>query len=659
VSAQAPAARAEPSPDGPTEPPARALPLRLEPVSVADAGFHRAPAFAVRVGALGVVALAVFALLLLRLWSLQVLDTRRSAAALVRQSSRIVSVPATRGAIVDREGRLLAGTEGRLVVTANPAALGGEGATRWHPSRRGRVLLERLARLAGTREQVLERRIQASFVRSPYAAAVVLPRPSRSLAFYLEERRHDFPGVGVRSLYERRYPQGALGSEFLGLLGEISPAQLRAPGYRSYRAGDVIGQSGVEAAYNGILGTPSRRARLLVDALGRPRGRPRLIGPPRPVRNLRLTIDTRLQRVAEQAIRDGIGLAHAAGHPDADAGAAVVMNPSTGAIYALASYPSFDQVAAADDPSYLLRLLRGDDPSRPLLDRATQGLYPVGSTFKPVVAEAALADGLITPTTLVPCTGSLQVGNVLFHNVEAGVNALLTLPQALSISCDTWFYRLGTWFYARQARDGALDMQRWAWRLGFGHRTGVDLPGEASGLVPTPAWLRRTFSSPWERIWYEGYSVNLSIGQGFLEATPLQLAVAYSALANGGTIVRPHLADAVLDASGRVVRRLSFPARRRVRLVDLHAIREGLYSAAHDPGGTSAAVFSTFPVPVAGKTGTAQAPFGSDHSWYASWAPADHPEVVVVVLIEHGGFGAEAAAPAAREIYRAFFHLPR
>jgi penicillin-binding protein 2 len=245
----------------------------------------------------------------------------------------------------------------------------------------------------------------------------------------------------------------------------------------------------------------------------------------------------------------------------------------------------------------------------------------------------------------------------VFHNVEPAINADLDLNQALTISCDTWFYRLGTMFYARQWSTGALDMQRWAHLLGLGRRTGIDLPGEYAGVVPTPAWLRRTFRDPAQRIWYEGYSVNLAIGQGYLAVTPLQLATAYAALANGGNVVRPHVARAVLSANGSVVRRLRFRPVRRVDLTDVDVIRSALYDAAHAANGTSSAVFGNFAVPVAGKTGTAQTPTGSDHSWYASWAPAGRPQVVVVVLIEHGGFGAEAAAPAAREIYSAFFHV--
>jgi penicillin-binding protein 2 len=365
---------------------------------------------------------------------------------------------------------------------------------------------------------------------------------------------------------------------------------------------------------------------------------------------LQLTIDARLQRVAEKAVRDGIALAHANGRYDSEAGAAVVMNPWTGAIYALASVPGFNQVAAANNPHYRNSLYKNQSRNPPLLDQATQGLYPTGSTFKPIVAEAALSEGLITPYSPLLCSGSFTIGGFTFHNVEAGVYSTMSLPTALAESCDTWFYRLGDLFYVRAGSQGT-GIQRWAHMLGLGHRTGVDLPGEMGGVVPTPAWLRKTYHQQW----YEGQTINLSIGQGYLAVTPLQLAVAYSALANGGTVVRPHVAGAVLR--GESVQPLRFKPTRKLKLTDTWAIRDGLYQAAHSPTGTSSAIFSSFPVTVAGKTGTAQAPFGNDHSWYASWAPAYNPKVVVVVLIAHGGFGAEAAAPAAREIYQAYFHV--
>jgi penicillin-binding protein 2 len=643
----------------PVRPPRRvSIPGRrplVEPISSAGAPFHRSASFYVRVGALGVVAAAVLGVLVLRAWSLQVLQGPSFARLATEQAFRTVDLPGARGAIVDRQGRLLAGTTGRLVVTADRTALGTlDRHGNWSPSAKGLEELRKLARVAKVPTKALVTRIERDIARSPYAPAIVLPRPTRALAFYLSERAAAYPGFRVTALPARSYPQGGLGGEFLGLLGEVSLKELSGD-YRYARAGEVVGQSGVEATYDRSLNGGFVRARLPVDSRGQIVGPLRVRSDGRALPTLKLTIDAKLQRAAERAIRHGIAIARSNGHLDAHAGAAIVMNPQTGALYALASYPDFNQVLAARDPAYLERLLHASPSQPPLLDRATQGLYPSGSTFKPIVAEAALSAGLITPGTYLPCTGSLQVGNIIFHNVEAGINASLNLQQALSISCDTWFYRLGVMFYYRQLQQGSLDIQNWARRLGLGHRTGLDLPGEAAGVVPTPAWLKRTFTAPWARIWYEGTSVNLSIGQGYLAITPLQLAVAYAALANGGAVVRPHVASALIGPDGG--KRLRFPPVRRVNMPDLSTIRDALYSAAHDATGTSSAVFGNFPIPVAGKTGTAQTPGGSDHSWYASWAPASHPRVVVVVLIEHGGFGSEAAAPAARDIYSAFFGL--
>ncbi len=641
----------------------RGLPLRvlrvplIRPISSVEGPFFGSSGFFVRVSAVGGVAVVLLGILFLRLWSLQVIQGPRYVGLASRQTFRFVDLPAPRAPILDAKGRLLAGTDGRLSLTADAARLGRvDGHGTWRPTRHGLALLRRVSQVTDEPVATLLRHLRRSLTRDPFAPAIVIPSLTRPLDVYFEERAASFPGLSVAALPQRSYPQGALGGEFLGLLGEVDPAQLAQRRYRGYQPGETIGQSGVEATYDRELNGGFVRKRVTVDARGRILGPLRSVGVSRSGRGLQLTIDAHLQRAAEKAVRDGIALAHQNGHADANAGAAVVMNPHDGSILALASYPGYSQVAASRNPDYLARLLRGG-PSLPLLDRATQGVYPPGSTFKPFVAEAALQAGLISPYTYLPCTGSLLVGNVVFHNVEAGVNASLDLPQALAISCDTWFYRLGTQFYWRQQHDDALDIQRWAQRFGFGSTTGLDLPGENGGLVPTPSWLQRTFKQPWQRIWYEGYSVNLSIGQGSLAVTPLQLAVAYSTLANGGTVVRPHVARAVLGASDVPVHALSFPPVRHLDLTGLSAIRDGLYQAAHASNGTSSAVFGNFPVSVAGKTGTAENPQGSDHSWYASWAPANDPKVVVVVLIEHGGFGAQAAAPAAKEIYQAYFHV--
>lgn len=633
-------------PSGAPAPPAHgepdaALPaprLHLEsPLAQVDVDYFRSTRLLVRVAVLLLLAGGAFAVLVFRLWSLEVLHGAQFARRARIEATRVVIEPGPRGPILDARGRTLAADEGRDVVEALPDLLGavGEDGT-WHPTGRGQRVLDRLGRLAGRPSGLLVARIRAGLVSSPEATPVVLRHPGRRLAFYLLERSGALPGVRVSSEPVRRYPQGGLGSEFLGLVGQLDALEVHEGRYRRDLPGELVGQSGVEETYEPLLQGGLHGTRVLVDAFGRRVSSVPLRGSA--PHGIRLTIDARLQRAAERAVRHGIDLAHAAGHSDARAGAAVVLDPRTGAVEALASLPAVNEAAAARSPSYVARLLgRGDAP---LLDRAIQGLYPAGSTFKPIVAEAGIATGTLGRSARLACTGSLTVGDRVFHNVEAGIDAELTLPRALEISCDTWFYRLGLELYAH-AREAPV---RWAGRFGFGRPTGIDLPGESYGQVPVPR--------------YAGDAVNLSIGQGALLVTPLQLAVAYAALANGGRIVRPHVAGAVLSADGRLDHVLRFPARRRLRLRGLPAIRAGLYLAAHDPSGTSARVFSRFPVPVVGKTGTAQAPPGSDDSWYASWAPARSPRVVVVVLIEHGGFGADAAAPAARDIYASYFHLP-
>jgi penicillin-binding protein 2 len=627
------------------------------PVSEARWGYFGSNAFFFRVGVLGLISFALLAILGLRIWSLEVIQGPQYKQLARRQTFRYIDLPTPRGGIVDSKGRVLVQSSGRLALTMDALRFGrtSRDGSWWQPSPRGKRALRRVAALLDVPVSRLLRNVRASVVRSPYAPAVVVHRLSQPLAFFLEERSSRLPSFHVTAFPDRQYPQGAFGSEFLGLLGQVTSTELRSPHYRGYKAGEVIGQSGVEARYDRLLNGGFGRARIPVDSMGQPIGNAVRVRSARTAHALRLTINAGLQRAAEQAIKDGIGFAHAAGYSDANGGAAVVMNPWTGAVYALAGVPDFNQVAAAHDPKYLANLFKGTIPG--LLSLPTQGVFPLGSTFKPIVAEAALATGLITPWSTLDCPSSLTIGGTPFHNAESAAAGPLTLPQALSISCDTWFYQLGVMFDQRRVADGSLGMQRWAKLLGLGHPTGIDIPNEYSGVVPTPQWRRRTFKLAWQRGWWTGDSVNLSIGQGQLQVTPLQLAVAYSALANGGTVVTPHVGDALLAPSGAIARKLQYPAVRRLHLTDDWAIKEGLFDAAHQ--GTSAAIFSQFPIPVAGKTGTAQNGHGSEHSWYASWAPAGDPKVVVVVLIEHGGFGVDAAAPAAREIYQAYFGLDR
>ncbi|HEY3577417.1 MAG TPA: penicillin-binding transpeptidase domain-containing protein [Gaiellaceae bacterium] len=633
----------------------RNLPGRrqLQPYSRADAPYFRSPGFYVRIGGLAIVVAAGLSLLLLRAWSIQVLHGKKYARAAHTQAFRTVDLFGSRGAILDSKGRLIAGTTGHVVIEADAASLGSRDAHgRWHPSPAGVRALQQLGKTTGRRWGILAARVRSSVLHSPFAPAVVIAHPSAAFTSYMQERGGQFPGFKVGVADDRSYPQGAFGSEFLGLLGQINPEELKSGAYKRAKAGEVVGQSGVEAAYDSLLNAGFVQAKIPVDSMGRIAGPlrvPRQKQPP----TLQLSIDTRLQKAAERALQYGIGQSRLLGHNPPGA-SAVAIDPWTGAIKALVSYPTFDQKRAAVDPHYYSRILN-EEGSTPGINRAITGVYPTGSTFKPIISEAALSGGIITPYTPMACTGSFTLGDHTFYNVERGANETMTLPTALEQSCDTWFYRLGAAIWAHDPARKATLIQAWARKLGLGTRPPIDLTGAAAGYLPMPG---RYFEQQAGTPYTEGQAVNLAIGQGALQVSPLQLAVAYSALINGGKVVRPHVGEAVIRNGVR--HKIPFPPVRRVKLSPYtSAIREGLYEAANNPSGTSFPVFAGFPWKVAGKTGTAETCGVNcpDHSWYASWAPASSPKLVVVAMVEKGGFGAQAAAPVAKKIYEAYFHL--
>jgi len=612
---------------------------RLQPYSRADAPYFRSPGFYVRIGGLAILVALGVVLLLLRAWSIQVLHGKEYLAEAHQQAFRTVDLIGARGAIVDDRGRLIAGTTGHVVIDADAQSLGTTDAHGvWHVSPAGLKEISRLAQFAGIRKRHLVRRIAHDVLHFPLAPAVVITNPRPALTNYLQERGERFPGFKVADSRTRSYPLGAFGGPFLGLLGQTKKS-----------GGQVVGQNGIEATYDSILNTGFLKARIRVNALGQSVG-PLILPREKQLPTLQLSIDTHLQRAAENAISSGMADARLAGYSPTG-GSAVAIDPWTGAIKAIASYPTFNQKLAANSSHYLTRL-NHDNISTPMLNRAISGAYPTGSTFKPIIAEAALSAGIITPYTSQLCSGSFTLGNHTFFNVERGAFELMDLPTALEQSCDTWFYRLGDRIWAADPARKATLIQHWARLLGLGRTPPIDITGATPGYLPEPnAYFERLTGTPY----YEGQAINLSIGQGALQVSPLQLAVAYSALINGGTVVRPHVAEAVIRSGVR--HELRFKPVRKLQLSpSTWAIKDGLYKAANSASGTSGAVFGGFQPAVAGKTGTAQAPPHDDHSWYASWAPYNHPKLVVVVMIEHGGFGADAAAPAAKQIYQAYFH---
>jgi penicillin-binding protein 2 len=334
-------------------------------------------------------------------------------------------------------------------------------------------------------------------------------------------------------------------------------------------------------------------------------------------------------------------------------GAFITMDVHTGEILALGSFPTFE-------PSLFTRPLTQkqveetyNNPSAPLADRAISGYYPTGSTFKLITAMAALESGILTPSRSIYDGGAFTVGGESFKNAGGAAYGSLTLVPALQVSDDVFFYTLGDEMW------DTGQLQHWAHALGIGRPTGIDLPGSVEGLLPSQHWRNQLYKEgKTERPWSAGDNIQLATGQGDLQTNPLQMAIAYATVANGGTVVTPHVGKEVTDAAGRVLKEFAPPPRRHVKMnpANRDVILEGLHEAAQTPGGTSYEVFGGFPIPVAGKTGTAQRVGHADQSWYIVMAPYPNPKIVTAVTIEEGGFGAESAAPVALNILEAYFH---
>src|SRR4051794_10048926 len=517
------------------------------------------------------------------------------------------------------------------------------------PSDRGdrQAELHRLGNLLGISPGAIRHRVRET---PQYAGYPVVLRQGadRRLLFYLLENQDRFPGVSVERTYVRDYKDGSLAAHLLGIVGQVTPHQLTRPANRTLKPGDVIGQAGVEYTYDKFLRGSAGSQRIQVDALGRPRGQ---LGssPARAGDNLRLTLDSDLQAVGESALR-------AKGLP----GAFVAMNVHTGAILAMGSYPTYDPSFYTQPHTRAQYDAFGNRPGDPLVDRADQGGSPTGSAFKPITATAALEDHLISPSTTFDDTGSLDIGGITLHNAGGAANGPVDMSTALKVSSDVYFYNLG--LHAAASGNGG-QIQDWAFRYGLGRKPGIDIPDATAGLIPTPAWRNRVYRShenPFiDRPWTQGDNVNLAVGQGDVQVTPLQLARAYAALANGGKLVTPHLGGRIVGVHGRTVRRIDPAPRRHLQISDetRNVILGGMHRAADGAGGAPLLGLGGVPLPGAGKTGTAQRDGQQDQSWYGVIAPYNDPQIVVTATVERGGFGVESAAPIARDILERYFNL--
>lgn len=684
------------------------------------------PQLSLRVATLGFIALALFAIIFFRLWYLQVLAGDTYLAEANQNRARIIPIQAPRGDIVDRNGREIVTSRLANVVRINPrslpeeervaAAEWGQAATvlskewlsthgpRWrakHPKATPPLPptppipdgLE--ARFAAIGEVVTMRpeTIQETIIRSlavlPYDSITLRIDVPRSMLDFLEERKDQYPGVLPDAVYLRRYPEKTLAAQLLGNVGQVSPEQLGEERFNGVRQGTIVGKSGIELAYDRYLRGRNGARRLSVNAQNQFEGELlRARRDPVPGRQVKLSLDLKLQKAGQDAVRQAI-----ASVPAASAGAFVAMNPETGEIYAMGSEPSFDPTLFTKPVSVAkFKQLNSEESGAPLFNRAVQGLYPTGSTFKPITALAGLKEGAVTSSTVINDAGCIEVSAQEFCNAGDISNGPVNLRDALRVSSDVYFYEIGKATNSERT-EVIQDMAR---DLGLGRTTGIDVPGEYPGNVPDWRWrqgraeeeakCRRKRKIPLStdvytaasrgcgisdmRPWSIGDNINLSVGQGDVQASPLQMAVVYSALATDGRVPRPHIGMQIEDNAGRLVQRVEPGAQRRVDLedADREAVLAGLLASTSEPGGTSYDVWrggtpwDQGRYPVFGKTGTAETfdhGVAYDQSWYVCWikdnANPDDPGIVIAVTIEKGGFGAAAAAPAARLIAAKWF----
>ena len=599
------------------------------------------PALEPRLGVLAACIVVVFLIFFLRLFQLQIVEGADLRRRSERNFVRTVRLEAPRGDIVDRRGRVLATTRPAYAVQVIPNELR-------EADRTYRVLAALLQEdPVEIRDQVGHPRGRARF------QPVVLDGDMDYLELVgVESYRYAMPGVVIDILPRREYVHAASAAHLLGTIGQIEQSQLATPRFADYRGGDIVGQSGLEALYEEHLRGRAGGRNLVVDVAGR---EVEVLDevPAIPGGRLVLALDLDLQLAAEAAFDS-----HSAEEPD-KMGALVALDPRNGDVLALVSRPAYDpnDFAGGIDPKTWVGLR--DHRWEPLRNRALSGHYPPGSTYKALVALAGLEEGVITPESDAYCPGHYRLGRRVYRCWKRGGHGTINLRQSLVHSCDVFYYQLGQ-------ELGIDKIAEFAQGFGLGTPTGIALRGEKSGLVPTKAWKERARREPW----LKGETVSASIGQGFNLTTPIQLAVLYGAIANGGTLVEPRLVKRFETWRGQLVREQPEGATRQapVSQESLAIVRDALHGVVADKRGTGARA-RVKGMSVAGKTGTTQVvslevvegmeddeiPIRyRDHAWFAAFAPVEDPQIVVAVLVEHGGGGGANAAPIAQRVLQKF-----
>lgn len=631
-----------------------------------------------RLALFGLFVVALFVALFSRLWFLQVLASDDFQLLARENRVRRIETEPERGRILDRKGKVLVDNRSSLSVTLDRSILE-------LPSEK-KAVLKRLSRLLDIKVKEFRKRLNDATI-SPYKPIALANDVPVEAAIRIHENPEDFPGVETTKLPVRIYPQGKIAAQVLGYVGEISEEQLEseyfAEAKRPYAAGNVVGKLGLERSYDRMLRGKPGVTRVIVNSANKVVGE-EPVREEEPGRDLITSLDVRIQRITERALRNGIQAARGAGFEAPDGGV-VVMDPNTGEVRAMASYPSYDPAILADGFSTKefkelgMKSETGDDDA--MLNRPIQAQVPPGSIFKVVTAGAALTHlAGVDISTYLPCRPSETFGGnqQTFRNWSSIDYGSIGFARSLEISCDTFYYLLG-WeleeAYGAGNGDGSEKFQDYMRLAGFDEPTGIDIPFETGGVVPDKKWLdeycESVESEGCQYGWLPGYTVNMSIGQGSLAVSPMQMAVTYAALINGGEVLEPRFGAALGKPTGEVAGeeetlrefKTKVSAELPLDSNELEVLKKGLEDVISGPNGTAGTAFAGFPLdkfPIAGKTGTAQIgslDSGQNYAWFVSYAPSDEPEYVIAAYIHKAGHGGESAAPVVRQIYEGIFRV--
>jgi penicillin-binding protein 2 len=584
-----------------------------------------------RIVGLSLGAIAMFFLVLSRLWYLQMIDTENLLDQSESNRLRFVPVAAPRGAILDRNGKVLVSNTPSFSVAVIPKDVKDKDA-----------LVGNLSRYLNLDRKEIADKWSKGQGRAKYYPLVVASGITRDQMEFLEENRLALSGVNIEMKPIRAYKNGLLAAHLLGYLGEVSEDELNSDRYKEYNAGDYTGKSGIEKSWENYLHGTDGGRQIEVDARGRFL---RTVDESGSVvgNSVMLTIDLEMQRIVEEALGER-------------AGAAVAMDVNNGEILAFASSPNFDPALFTGrmPPDKWKEYLQ--DQRHPLENKALKGMYPPGSTFKIITAIAGLEEGLINEHSSVECPGYYKFGNATFKCWDKKGHGHVELRKALRESCDVYFYKLAE-------RLGVNRIAKYAKRFGLGAPLGVGLDNEKGGVIPTEQWKLKRFGKKW----YQGETLSVGIGQGYVLTTPLQLASMIATVANEGTVYQPHLVKRIVDSEGKVLKEFGaqVTGKTGIKPETYHLVKEGLFAVVNEPHGTGA-MARLSEVKVAGKTGSSQVvklrdskgnvPYQfRDHALFVAFAPYEKPEIAIAVIVEHGEHGGSAAAPIAGKMLREYF----